>query len=142
MDLSKLFSLKYLFNPIPGDFSFMALFVGLFLVIIVGSFYLERWIRKHPKRNSISHLLPNIGGRLRVLGLLGFVLLWIRYEQLPYLSIRFFLILFLLYIGWVVGHSIYLVHRKFEATVETHTIKKEQNKYLPRKKKKAKAKKR
>lgn len=142
MQLEKLFSLSYLFDPRPGIFSYMAFFVGLFLLILVGSFYLERWIKKHPKRPILIHLLPNIGGRMRMFGLIGFIFLWVRYESLPYFSIRFFFLLFLLYILWVIGHSIYMVRTRFEEKIETHTVKKERNKYLPRSKKKSTKKKR
>lgn len=116
----------------------MPVLIAFFLVLLVGSFYLERWIKKHPKRPTLMHLLPNIGSRLRVLGLIGFLLLWIRYENLPYFSMRFFLLAFLLYILWIMSHSIYVVRTHFEETLEKYSKKKEQNKYLPRAKKKEK----
>lgn len=138
MDLTQLFDLNYLFDPRPGDFRFMAFFVGLFLVIIVGSFYLDMWIRKHPRRTTLTHLLPNIGGRFRLLGIVGFVFLWIRYENLPYLSIRFFFLAFLLYLIWVMGHSVMKMRTRFETTMEIHQERQAQNKYLPRAKKRGK----
>ena len=142
MNLEKLFNLNYLFDPRPGDFHTMAFFIALFLIVLVGSFYLERWIKRHPKRASLTHLLPNIGGRLRMLGLMGFILLWVRYENLPYFAIRFFFLAFLLYLLWVIGHSIYVVRTRLESTLETHSERKERNKYLPRSKKKTPKKKR
>ena len=138
MDISKLFSLSYLFDPRPGTFSYMAFFVGFFLVIIIGSFYLDSWIKKHPKRRSLQHLLPGIAGHLRMLGLVGFIFLWVRYEKLPYLSLRFFFFLFLIYLLWVLGSSIHKYRTKLSDIVEKHTVKKTKSKYLPRQKKKKK----
>lgn len=138
MNLGKLFSPSYLFNVSPGDFKFMALFIAFFLVLLVGSFYLEGWIKKHPRRQSLTHLLPNIGGRLRMFGLIGFIFLWIRYENLPYLSMRALLLAFLLYVAWVIGNSIYKVRTRLGETLVVHSKHKERNKYLPRKKKKSK----
>jgi len=142
MNLSKLFNPSYLFNATPGDFKYMALFIAFFLILLVGSFYLESWIKKHPRRQSLTHLLPNIGGRFRMFGLIGFIFLWVRYENLPYFSMRALFLAFLLYIVWVMGRSIYKVRTRFENTLETHTVRKERNKYLPRKKKGSKKSKR
>jgi hypothetical protein len=136
MDIGKLFDLTYLFNPRPGEFQYMAFFVGLFLLVIVGSFYLEKWIKSHPKRQSLTHILPHIGSRFRMLGIIGFIFLWIRYENLPFLSIRFFFLAFLLYFVFVIGDSIHKYKTKLYMVIEVNTGKKERNKYIPRQKKK------
>ena len=71
-------------------------------------------------------------------GLIGFIFLWIRYENLPYLSMRALLLAFLLYVAWVIGNSIYKVRTRLGETLVVHSKHKERNKYLPRKKKKSK----
>ena len=82
MNLGKLFSLSYLFDRFPGSsFHYMIPCIVLFLVLIVGSFYLESWIRRHPLRSSLKTTLPHVVGRLRAFGIVGFVLLWIRYAE-------------------------------------------------------------
>lgn len=135
MELGKLFSLSYLFQVYPGEFRYMAVLVTLFLILILGSFYLEAWIKKHPQRKSIQHLLPGISARLRLLGLVGFVFLWIRYENLPYLSMRALFLLFLIYTGVVMGRAVYRFKTHLPTTIEKHTKKKTTTSYLPKKKK-------
>lgn len=136
MSPSKLFSLSYLFDRFPGSaFLYMIPCIILFLVLIVGSFYLESWIRRHPLRPSLKLTLPHVGGRLRAFGIIGFVLLWIRYENLPFLSMRALLLLFFLsflaYIAMCVYRFNVVLPKKIEENKRLNKLKS----YLPKKKK-------
>src|SRR3989339_473825 len=103
MSPTKLFSLNYLFDVYPGSsFYYMLPLIIFFLILILGSFYLEKIIKGLPYRVSLQRVLPHFSGKIRFLGILGFVFLWVRYENLPYLAMRFFLLVYLLYIGWVI----------------------------------------
>lgn len=134
MDPIKLFNPKYLFEVYPGDFNFMPFFIALFVLMMLASFYADRWIKSHPQRASIQRVIPKFPERLRVLSIAGLLLLWVRYENLPYFSMRFFFLLFLLYIAWVIGHTVYLYKKQLPNVIAMHHASKNADKYLPRKK--------
>ncbi len=136
MNPFKLLSPSYLFDPNPGEFHFMVLFLGFFILLTVGSFYLDAWVRKHPHRTSIKHLLPRMGQTLRIFGIIGFAFLWIRYEQLTLLSMRAFFLLYLLILVWYVGNAIYKYRKRLPEVIEMHENRKKHKKYLPKRKKK------
>lgn len=143
MNFSKLFSPKYLFEIYPGsEFRYMIPLIVFFLILVVGSIYLEQWIKKNPDRKHIQSLLPGIVGRLRLLGLMGFIFLWVRYENLPYLSMRIFLMAYLIYILWVISQAVYKMKKILPMLIDEGKIKKTEKNYLPQKKKNKKKKKR
>lgn len=136
MNLGKLFSLSYLFDRFPGSsFHYMIPCIVLFLVLIVGSFYLESWIRRHPLRSSLKTTLPHVVGRLRAFGIVGFVLLWIRYENLPFISMRALLLLFFLSFLAYVGMCVYRFKVILPKTIEENKRLNKLKSYLPKKKK-------
>lgn len=134
MDLSKLLNPKYLFEVYPGEFSFMPFFIGLFVLLFLASLSVDRWMKRHPHHTSLKHLLPGFPEKLRILGVVGLIFLWVRYENLPYFSMRFFFLVFLLYIVWVIGHAIYLYKKRLPQVVAQHHAIKTADKYLPKKK--------
>lgn len=135
MNPTQLFNLDYLFDPTPGDtFYYMVFFIILFLALILGSFYLESWIRKHPLRSALQSTLPHIGFHLRIFGMMGFVFLFVRYENMPYFSMRFLFVLYLLWIAVYVGMSLYRFKTTLPETIEEQHRLKKRAKYLPKKK--------
>jgi hypothetical protein len=140
MDLGKLFDLNYMFNPYPGDFKFMPLFIGFFLVITIGSFYLEGWIKKNPNRSNIQRIIPGVAKHLRFLGLIGFLFLWARHEHIPYFSMRAALVAFIAYIVWTIGNSIYKYKTQLNQVIELNLRNRKHRSYLPKQKKKRKPK--
>jgi len=140
MDLSKLFSLQYLFRVQPGEFHNMTTFIALFLLMIVGSFYVETWMRRNPNNKALKRILGNFPGQLRNLGIIGFLLLWFRYENIPYLAMRAFLLALLIYILWVIGSAIHTYRTKLDeaAAQFKKRVQKAHDPYLPRQKKKRK----
>lgn len=135
MNPFKLFNPSYLFDPQPGEFHFMLLFLIFFLLLTIGSFYVDAWVRKHPQRRSIKHLMPKMGQTLRVFGILGFVFLWVRYENLMLFSMRFLFLLYLIIIVAYIGNTIYKYRTKLPDVIEAHAHHKKHKKYLPKKKK-------
>jgi uncharacterized protein YacL len=143
MDFSKLFDLNYLFDPRPGSaFYFMIAMIVVFLGLIMTSFYLEKWISKHPLKKALKQVLPHTAKHLRGLGILGFVLLFFRYENLPYLSMRALLIALLISIMAYIGYSVHQFRSKLPAIIEQQKKAKKKKTYLPKSKKKKKSKKR
>lgn len=126
----------YLFEATPGsDFSLMIPFLVFFLAILLASFGIENWIRKHPDRKSLEKTIPHAGSHLRTFALIGFVLLWFRHENLPYLSMRagllFLLIVLVAYTLW----SFYQLKTQLPAIIEAEQMKKTRKQYLTKQKK-------
>ncbi len=139
----KLLSPSYLFTIQPGsEFKFMVPLIVLFLILTVGSFYIDGWIKKQPHRAAIRELLPKFGSRLRLLGIIGFLLLFARYENIPYFAMRFMLLAFLIGIAAYIGYSLYKYKTHLPELLETRKKKATHHKYLPKSKKKKKKKKR
>ncbi len=65
---------------------------------------------------------------------IGLILLWVRFENLPYFSMRFFFLLFLLYIVWAFGRAIYLYKKRLPEVIALHHATKNADKYLPKRK--------
>ena len=130
-----------MFELQPGsEFKFMVILIVFFLILAIGSFYLDAWIKKQPHRNAIKKLLPHFPNRLRILGIIGFVLLFFRYENIPYFAMRILLVLLLLGIISYIGYSLYKFKKHLPELLETRKKKKTHHKYLPKSKKKKKKK--
>lgn len=106
--LRKLLDPNYLFEVYPGsDFRYSAFFLVFFGLMIVASFYWRRWRKKHPQRKSLQATLPFFENKLLTMGLVGWLFLGIRYENIPYFSMRFLFGLYLLCVVYVLGYSTY-----------------------------------
>jgi amino acid transporter len=143
MNLFKLFSLSYLFQLQPGsEFKFMVPLIAFFLILALGSFYLEKWINRQPHRKAIKELLPNAASHLRTFGIIGFLLLFFLYENIPYFAMRIVLILFLIGILVYVGRNLYKFKKHLPELLDKKDKKTTHHKYLPKSKKKKNKKKR
>lgn len=136
MDITKLFELNYLFEIYPGPFKSIMVFLIFFIVLIAGSFFLERWIKKNTHRDSLRSTLPRFPQKLRTLGIIGLVLLAFRYEAIPYFSIRFFFLVYLLIVLWVIGSAIYRYNKILPNVIQKKHVEKKKKHYLPKKKRK------
>ena len=136
MNPLQLLNPSYLFDTQPGELHSMVFFLVFFLVLTVGSFYVDMWIRKHPNRTSIKHLLPHFSQRLRIFGIVGFVFLWVRYENLQLMSMRFLFLLYFIFLVWYVGNAMYKYKTRLPELIEAHHARKKHKKYLPKRKKK------
>lgn len=136
MNISKFFDLSYLFELQPGSsFRFMVPLIAFFLILAIGSFYLEKWIKKQPHKKAITELLPKLSSRIRLFGILGFVLLFCRYENIPYFAMRIVLLAYLVGILVYVGRSIYKYKKHLPELLEKKEKKEIHFKYLPKSKK-------
>ena len=137
MNLLKLFSLGYLFTLQPGsEFKFMVPLIAFFLFLSIGSFYIEKWVSRQPHRKAIKELLPDFSKRIRLFGIIGFLLLFARYENIPYFAMRIVLLLFLIGILVYVGRSLYKFKKHLPELLDKKEKKITHQKYLPKSKKK------
>lgn len=143
IDWSKLISLNYWFHnqpPYLSDF-FTKVFLGLFFILISLSivFQVMAFIQKKQKaQNIIIKFWKKIANFFFWMGIIEIILYFFRYERVPLLSSRFWLILWLiLFFSW----AAYIIHLKFKkvpAIVSDKKQKEEFEKYLPIKNKKRK----
>lgn len=145
IDWSKLISLYYWFAKQPPYLSelFTKLFLGLFFILIALSiaFQAIAFIQKKQKAQIVMiRFWKKLANFFFWMGLFEIILYFFRYERIPLLSSRFWLIIWLiLFVGWA-GYIIHIRFRKVPEVVSDKKQKEEFEKYLPTKKKRRKKK--
>lgn len=137
--------LTYLFETSPGsEFLYYYPMLGLSGLLIVGSIVASAVHKKRRKHDfAYKRLFKKLSSRMLIVGLLFLLLLGVRYENIPYFSMRIWIYLSLLLFVYFVYVYIKIAYKKYpieKANVE-HNMKKphlqkEENRYLPNKKKK------
>lgn len=133
----KLLRPSYLFDPTPFyDFLYFWPLLILFIASFVGSFFIKDLLKKyskHPKLNQ--QVLRHLPNNLRWLSSLGVIALFFRQQNIPYLSMRLWLVLILL-TGLIYGVWLFLHHKKeLPKLLSQKKNKVQKDKYLPKKKK-------
>ncbi|MFA4996009.1 MAG: hypothetical protein WC536_02615 [Patescibacteria group bacterium] len=132
MTISEFFSKDYLFNPNTPSESrlyvpLIALFGTLIVFAIITKLVRNVEVKKISERFFLSFL---------TMGVLGFFYLFFRYEELPYLGSRFFLLLILVVLFvWVLIDAIWTL-RFMPKYKKEKKIEERYEKYLPKKKRK------
>ncbi len=130
----KITNLSYLFDPYPTTvFNYYWPLIIFFILIFLSGFILAVYIRKNKISRKLFKKYPR---RLKIIGIIGLLLLGCRYQGLPYLSIRFWLILINLWLIISLSQIIYLYFSSYPQEVSTIIQDTDKNKYLPKKKKK------
>lgn len=131
-----IFNPNYLFDPTPGSKNHYYIpLIIIFAIFIIGSILCKKYLKKHKKNQALRRLFKNTPRNLMTIGIIGLLLLAIRYENLPYLSMRFFLWLLIIITIVFFAKTIYTYTKKYP--IEKEKIRKqiEKKKYLPKKKK-------
>jgi hypothetical protein len=128
IDFSKLIDINYLLDPNPGfDFLFLIPFT-----VIFGLFLLTGIIFGLIKQLNRSLIIAAVAQWLRWLGALGLILVFARYETLPYLSLRILYYLlalgFLIWLVIIIRKAAKVTPVSSEQTIRQQTY----DKYLPR----------
>lgn len=132
IDLGKLFHSDYLFTKTPpadSDYRYLVILFGVLIVIAVSS-----WVYFAKKKKQLS-LWGNIQGRVfnlfLYIGIIGLVLIFFRWQEIPYVGSRFFLIIllvaFLLWAAYVMFYRFII----FKELLANNKKKEEFEKYLP-----------
>ena len=135
MNPFKLFNPSYLFDPVPGTtfMYFWPLFI-LFILIFLSSWKVKTLVK--------TDFLSQIPGRMREFALLGLLLTFFRNENIPYIGMRFLLVL--LFISGI-AYAIW-TYRNLKKSKEVRIVEKKctlcKDQYLPTPKKKKRKKKR
>jgi len=132
MTISEFFSKDYLFNPNTPSES--RLYVPL--IVLFGTLIIFSIIAKLVRNVDVKKISGRCFLSFLTMGVLGFFYLFFRYEELPYLGSRFFLLLILVVLFiWVLINSIWTLRFVPEYRKEKK-IEERYEKYLPKKKSK------
>lgn len=130
------FSSSYLFDKVPtGEenlfIGLLVFFIILIIVSIISYIVLSRKSRKTPPYKAIKNHIYNCG---LTIGTIGLILLFFRWQSIPYLSSRILiLILLLAFLVWLVYIIIYIkIHLKHNLKAYQTELKYQS--YLPQKK--------
>ena len=111
--------LAYIFNSDPGQaFSYYIPMLVLVVLLIAGSIYTSRLYEKK-KRSDFAYkrLFKNLSKTMATFGVLFLILLGLRYESIPYFSMRLWL-----YITF--GVFLYVAYRYVEKFRKQYPIEK------------------
>lgn len=130
MDFSKFLSLKYLFDARPAtEFSFTYQFAVAFLALIVLAVLLQLTLRFVKFDTLVKRYLKKAPLPLYLFGGIGLLLVFFRYENAPYLAMRLWLIILLLwFIYWVITFILQAreIPRSRQAKIEAERMKRYQ----------------
>ncbi len=134
---------SYFFTSNPGtEFSYYIPVVVVAVALILGSILFSQYYKRKKKTDfAFKRLFKSLSSRMLLFGVLFLVLIAFRYENIPYFSMRVLLYLTALLFLYFVYRYIKVLAVKYpkekeNAQAKHHTVKKEENPYLPNKKKK------
>jgi len=131
MSFQEIFTSKYLFNPIPPSqtnlFIPLLIFFSALVLLSIAIYFLKGWDLQIRMKQFYCFLTN---------GILGLIYLFARYESLPWLGSRIFLVLIILTLFiWITIILVWMF--KYNRKLESKKILTERyEKYLPRSKKK------
>jgi hypothetical protein len=134
--------LSYLFAKAPGsEFRYYIPMVILMALLIAGSIVFSTYYKKKRRTDfAFKRLFKKVAGRMVLFGLLFAFLIIVRYENIPYFSMRIWIYLSLLGFAYAVFHytKIYLKVYPTERENAVRKMKQASSKsvpqYLPNKK--------
>lgn len=96
--------LSYFFSPAPGsEFSYYPHLLVLAALLIVGSIIFASIYKKRKKYDfAFKRLFKSVSGRSLTLAIILLVIIAIRYENIPYFAMRFWLYIALLWFLYLV----------------------------------------
>lgn len=131
MTITEFFSKDYLFNSnTPSESRLYIPLIALFGMLIVFAIFAKLARNQELKKVSGRYFISFL-----TIGILGFLYLFFKYEELPYLGSRFFLILLFLALFISVGFNSIWTFRYVPKHREQKKIEARYNKYLPKQKK-------
>ncbi len=135
--------LGYLFQKAPGaEFRYYIPMVILMAILIAGSIVFSTYYKKKRKTDfAFKRLFKKVSSRMVIFGLLFVFLIVVRYENIPYFSMRIWIYLSLLGLAYAAFHygklylKVYPLERENAARKMKQSSSKSVPQYLPNKKK-------
>ena len=105
----------YLFDRSPGSaFSYYYLMMIIVAVLIIGGIVFSQVYKNRKKHDfAFKRLFKNTASRSVLLGVLLLVLTLIRYENIPYFSMRILLYISLLLVAYFIYKTIYAFKKDY-----------------------------
>lgn len=137
MDLLKLLNPDYLFASVPGsEFEYRWVVYAFFILLFAGSFWAHKFFAKRPHARVEHEFFGGVPHRMREFALLGLLFTFFRDQNVPYLGMRALLMLMglimLAYAIWIFRNY----KKNFAHRLAQQGSKKQEDKYLPKAKKK------
>ncbi|MBM2820285.1 MAG: hypothetical protein HW405_45 [Candidatus Berkelbacteria bacterium] len=132
IDLLKLLNTKYIFEISPepiSDYLYLSILFGLLIVIAFIFWFIYK--RKRKQLDLFKAVQKSVFNPFFYTGIIGLILIFFRWQGMPYLGSRFFLlVLLLLFLFWGTN-IIYFRFVTFPKRIKEYQEKKNFNKYLP-----------
>lgn len=135
--------LSYFFSTAPG--SVFKYYIPLFILIgilILGSIIFSFYYKQKKKTDfAFKRLFKQFGNRLLIFGILYLFLIIVRFENIPYFSMRIWLylttlaLLYLVVYKYLKSYFISYPKEKQNQTLHHQKVQREEKIYLPHKKK-------
>lgn len=136
MNFEKILSLSYLLESTPGQsFRYFWVCFVFFLLLIFAGQYMRTMIKKSPDKKILKRLFPNVASRLAWTAFFGYLFLFFRYENMPYLAARIWLLAFILFGLYQLGKTAYIYTKTLPIEIGKKQEKHDSKKYMPKKKK-------
>ena len=127
--------LTYFFEPLPsGPFKYMNILIAVAATCIVAAIALRIYLKKQKEDKIFRKLFRELPGKLLFFALTELVYVLVRYERMPYLSIRFLNYMILAYGLYILVMSAKNYLKIYPAAKQHHDNQVKMNQYLPRKK--------
>lgn len=128
--------LTYLFGFYPGhEFRWFYPLLILFLTCLVGGILIDMYVKKNTS-GLMAKTFEKLPGHLEILSIIGVVLILMRIGGVGFFSMRLFLFILLTALAIVTLNTIRNYFIVLPKIAVADTVKKEQDKYLPKRKKK------
>lgn len=141
MNPFKLFFPSYLFDPTPGDtFLYGWTLMILFVLLFAASWKIKDFIKGSKNPKIAMELLGELPVRIREFSFIGAILVFLRAENIPYLGMRVWLVIWL---GLMIAYGVWTwlnYNKKITELIAEKRTKNRTDKYLPKQKKKRKKK--
>ena len=128
---------NYLFNIMPGaQFKYYIPLIVICLILLFGAL-LFGFLYKNKKKEDLAfkHYFKKTANRLSLMGLLFILLVLVRYENIPYFSMRIWIYLSILLLEFFIYKylKIFFVDYKREHKNASNRVSSPENKYTPNK---------
>lgn len=129
---------SYLFDPTPGkEFSYYIPMIILIVLLVAGAIAISQLYAKKKKTDiAFKKVFKKTAGRLSLFAILFTILVLLRYENIPYFSMRIWLygtLLIFLYLVYKNIQSYRTEYPKLKAHYKRSKTKKKVKTYLPNK---------
>ena len=135
--MDRLLNLKYYFAPVPSaDFQFTKLTLVIAFVLIIAGFALSVYRNKYSKDKILKKILRPYPTKLITYGVIVLILLLIRETGIPYLSMRFWWLVILVFFLYSLINFLLRFRSRYNSRLTQYEKRVSRNKYLPKKKRK------